>query len=123
MEKMGDFDWVVGFIDATGCFTQNEIKIARKTEKETKIYRYSNPVFFITNNDPSPLEIIRRTLRVGKVVKVKGYFRFEVRRKGEVLKLTSLLEGRLRSEEKQRAFEKWKQWVLQWKSRGRTNHK
>jgi len=119
MNKMEDKSWVIGFIEASGCFTKNELKIARKCEKGIKIYRYSNPVLFLVNKDFSALEIARRILRVGKISKHGSSFRLEVRRKDEVLQMVNLLDNQLRSEEKKRKFEEWKKLVLQWKSRGR----
>lgn len=117
--KNEDKCWIIGFIDSSGCFTKNEIKIVKKSDKGIKIYRYSNPVFLLVNKDLSALETVRRILKAGKITKQHHSFMLQIRKKGEVLRMIELLDGQLRSEEKKQKFEKWKRLVLQWKSRGR----
>jgi hypothetical protein len=111
--------WIIGFIEASGCFTKNKLKIGRKTKNGIKIYRYFVPVFFLVNQDVSALEIARRILGLGRVARHGRSYRLEIRRKREVMRLVRLLDGRLRSDGKKQQFEEWKRLVLQWKRRGR----
>lgn len=119
---MSELDWLAGFLDACGCFTKNKLKIVRKTENRLKIYRYQNPVLFVVNNDPSPLEIVRRMIGGGKIIRIGGSYRLEVRRKQDVLRVVELIDGRLRSFKKKEVFEKWKWLVFQWKQRSTRIH-
>jgi len=43
----------------------------------------------------------------------------EIRRKAETVQLAEFLEGKFKSEFRVQQFERWRQQVLQWKSRGR----
>jgi len=114
-----DKGWIAGFIEAKGAFTKNRIKIRRETKKGEKIYRYSNPTFYLVSKDISALEVARALLGLGKVKKHGPVFHLEIRRKAESIRLAEFLEGRFRSEFRIQQFEAWKQHVLQWKSRGR----
>lgn len=118
---MNEFDkgWIVGLIEQNGSFTLNKIVIARKTDFGGKIYRYENPIFFLTCSDRTPVEAARQILGMGKISKHGKGFHLAVRRKKDCLRLIEFLEGKLRSEVKKRQFEAWRERVLQWKSRGR----
>jgi hypothetical protein len=47
-----------------------------------------------------------------------GGRRLEVRRKEELFRLATLLDGKLRTERRRREFTGWKALLLQWKRRG-----
>lgn len=117
--SLSEFDegWIVGFIESEGVFTKNTIKIKRKTKTGTKKYHYVNPAFYLVNKDKSALEIIKGRLGVGKIDQHGVVFHLGVRKKSEVLRLVEFLDGKFKSEIRTQQFERWKEQVLEWKSR------
>lgn len=109
--------WLVGFIESSGVFTTNTIKIKRKTKTEVKKYRYANPAFYLVSRDRFALEAVKRLLRMGKVNRHGATFHFDVRRKDESVRLVEFLDGKFKSELKARQFQAWKSRALEWKSR------
>lgn len=116
-ESEFDMGWVVGFIESEGVFTKNTIKIRRKTKKKVKNYLYVNPAFFLVSGDRSALETVRDSLGMGKISEHGSVFHLEIRRKGDLLKLANFLHGKLKSESRRERFERWRERVLEWKSR------
>ena len=116
-KKLSDFEegWIVGFIDGEGSFTVNPLEI----EKGEKRYRYFNPVFYLVQKERDVLERMKNLLGVGRINRHGPYFRLSVRKKFEVIKLMEFLDGKLKSGLKIRQFERWKEKVLEWKSRAR----
>ena len=119
-KKLSDFEegWIVGFIEGEGSFTVNPLEIKRRGKKE-KCYRYFNPVFYLVQKEREIPERIRNLLGVGRINRHGPYFRLSVRKKSEVIKLMEFLDGKLKSRPKTRQFERWKEKVLEWKSRAR----
>lgn len=109
--------WIVGFIESEGVFTTNTIKIRRKTKLGVKKYQYTNPTFYLVSKDKSALEIIKDLLQMGKVNRHDTIFHLGIRRKTEVIRLAEFLEGKFKSEFRAQQFERWKEQVLEWKSR------
>ncbi len=107
MEK----DWILGYLEAKGCFTTNRVVAGRRS--------YQNPAFFLTQMEKETLLFLREATGLGEVKKVGNLYRWEVRKKREVVALMEFLEGGLRTPSKIRQYEKWKENVLQWKQRGR----
>jgi hypothetical protein len=116
---LSEFDkgWIVGFIESNGVFTKNTIKIKRETKSGIKKYCYVNPTFYIVNKDKSALETIRGYLKMGKINRHGTIFHFGVRKKSETLRLAELLDGKFKSELRSQQFERWKERVMEWKSR------
>jgi hypothetical protein len=110
--KEEDLWWLIGFVEAAGSFTRNTTVILR----EDRTYRYTTPQFFLTSSDPSAVEAVRSILGMGRVT--LGGRRLEVRRKEELFRLATLLDGKLRTERRRREFTGWKALLLQWKRRG-----
>ncbi|KUO40145.1 MAG: hypothetical protein AVW06_02855 [Hadesarchaea archaeon DG-33-1] len=121
MNNKTDFDkgWIIGFIEAEGSFTVSVIKHKRETKSGLKYYRYCNPAFFLVNKDRALLDKIRDFLKMGKINRHGDYFHLDIRRKSETLRLTKLLDGKIKSELRAQQFEKWKKRVLEWKERVR----
>jgi hypothetical protein len=119
--SLSEFDegWIVGFVESKGVFTKNTIRIKRKTKTGTKKYKYVNPVFYLVSKDKSALEIIKVRLGVGKIDQHGVVFHLGVRKKSEVLRLVEFLDGEFKSEIRTQQFERWKEQVLEWKSRAR----
>jgi hypothetical protein len=109
--------WITGFIESGGVFTKNTIKIKRKTKSGVKKYYYVNPTFYIVNKDKSALETIRGYLKMGKINHHGAIFHFDVRKKSETLRLVEFLNGKFKSELRSQQFERWKERVMEWKSR------
>lgn len=103
-------EWAGGYIEAKGCFTFNRVV--------TKTGIYRNPVFFLTQKERDPLFLLQEITGLGEVKKAGGLFRWEVRKKGEVVKLMEFLEGKIKTPVRLRQYEEWKKGVLQWKQRG-----
>lgn len=97
-------------MEAKGCFSHNRVV--------TKRGLYQNPAFFVTHREKEPLLLLKEKTGLGEVRRAGGLFRWEVRRKAEVMELLDLLEGGLRLPSKIRQYERWKREVLQWKQRG-----
>lgn len=117
-KKLSDFEegWIVGFIEGEGSFTVNPLEIEREG-KRVKRYRYLNPVFYLVKREREIPERIGNLLGVGRINRHGPYFRLSVRKKSEVIKLMEFLDGKLVSGLKRQQFERWKQKVLEWKSR------
>ncbi|MEM2535781.1 MAG: LAGLIDADG family homing endonuclease [Candidatus Hadarchaeales archaeon] len=105
-------DWILGYLEAKGSFTFNMGRMKDKL--------YQNPVFFLSQKEREPLLLLRDLTGLGEVRKVGGLYRWEIRKKKEVIMLVEFLEGGFRTPAKQRQYEKWKEAVLQWKQRGRS---
>ena len=119
MLDYNDFDigWIVGYIESSGSFTTNIIKIKRKTEQKTHYYTYRNPAFFLVNKDRNILEKIRDFLEIGKINRHGDYYHLDSRRKTAVIKLASFLNGRIQSQQKAKKCEKWMKKVREWRLR------
>ncbi len=116
-ENEFNYGWIVGFIESEGFFTQNTIKITRKSKKRLLKYKYINPAFFLVSKDISALEAAKGILGMGKIKEHGSIFHLEIRRKDDLLRLVNFLDGKLKSSARTQQFERWKQMVLQWKSR------
>jgi hypothetical protein len=116
---LSEFDkgWIIGFIERSGVFTKNTIKIKRETKSGIKKYYYVNPTFYIVNRDRSALETIKGYLKIGKINRHGTIFHFEVRKKSETLRLVEFLNGKFKSELRSQQFKRWKERVMEWKSR------
>ncbi len=117
--KLSEFNtgWIIGFIESEGVFTTNTIKIKRKTKFGVKKYQYTNPTFYIVNKDRSALEVVREFLGMGKVNRHGVIFHFSIRRKAETVRFVEFLDGKFKTEIKAQRFWRWKERVLEWKSR------
>jgi hypothetical protein len=117
--SLTEFDngWVVGFIESEGVFTKNKIKIRRKTKSGPKKYQYTNPAFYLVSKDKAALEIVRGHLGMGKINRHGPIFHLGVRKKSEVIRLVEFLDGKFKSRIRTQQFERWKEQVLEWKSR------
>lgn len=105
-------EWILGYIEAKGCFTTNKVVMGNRV--------YQNPVFFLTQKEKETLLFLKEATGLGEVKKTGGLHRWEVRKKREVIALMEFLEGGFRTTHRARQFEKWKEGVLQWKQRGRS---
>lgn len=114
-----DFDkgWVIGFIEGRGSFTVNIVKFRRETKSGVKHYRYVNPAFYLVQKDRGVLEKVKSLLRMGKINRHGTLFHLDIRKKTETIRLVEFLDGKIKSESKAQQFEKWKEKVLEWKSR------
>jgi len=110
--------WISAFLEIKGVFTVNKIIIRRITKKGEKTYTYNNPVFYADSTDPTPLEIAGKVMGIGRVVKREGFYRLEIRKKKELIKFAVFLSRCAFSGSKAEKIEKWRESVLQWKSRG-----
>lgn len=119
--KLTDFDrgWITGFIECDGTFTTNIIRFKRETRTKTRQYQYRNPAFYLVQKDRRVLEKIRDLLEMGKINHHGTLFHLDIRKKSDVIRLVEFLDGKIKSELKAQQFEKWKRWVLEWKSRVR----
>ncbi len=117
--QLPEFDkgWIIGFVESRGVFTANTIKIKRKTKSGIKKYQYINPTFYLVSKDNSALETARGILGMGKINRHGTIFHLEIRRKTETIRLAEFLDGKFRSEFKAQQFKRWKERVLEWKSR------
>ena len=117
--SLSEFDdgWIIGFIESKGVFTKNKIKIKRETKTGVKKYIYSNPAFYLVNKDRSALEVIRNRLGIGKIDQHGTVFHLGVRKKSDILRLAEFLDGKFKSKSRIQQFERWKEQVLEWKSR------
>lgn len=117
--QLSEFDkgWIIGFIESKGIFTKNTIKIKRETKSEVKKYQYTNPTFYLVNKDKSTLETISGLLQVGKINHHGTVFHLSVRRKTDIIRLAEFLEGKFKSEFRAQQFARWKEHVLEWRSR------
>jgi len=101
--------WAIGYVEAAGSFTRNTTVISRGG----RTYRYTRPLFFLTSSDRSAVRTVRSALGVGRIT--LGGRRLEVRRRDELFRLASLLEGKLRTERRRREFAEWRALLFQWK--------
>jgi hypothetical protein len=108
MEERG---WILGYLEAKGCFSHNRVTSRNGT--------YQNPAFFLTHKEKEILLLLKEKTGLGEVRKAGGLYRWEVRRKKEVMELMEILERGFRTPAKLRQYEKWRESVLQWKQRGR----
>jgi excinuclease UvrABC helicase subunit UvrB len=103
--------WILGYLEAKGCFSYNKVVTKRRI--------YQNPAFFLTHKGKETLLLLKEITGLGEVKKAGGLYRWEVRRKKEVIELMELLERGFRTPPKIQQYEKWREDVLQWKQRGR----
>ncbi|MEM2874584.1 MAG: hypothetical protein QW567_00950 [Candidatus Hadarchaeales archaeon] len=114
--KEFDLGWITAFVEIKGVFSVNKIVIKKITKKGEKTYLYNNPVFYADSKDEFPVEMARSILGVGKVIKRGNLHRLEIRKKEELIQLANLLSRGVGGRKSEK-FEKWKELVLQWKSR------
>jgi hypothetical protein len=108
MEERG---WILGYLEAKGCFSHNKVV--------AKGVSYWNPAFFLTHKEKEVPLLLRELTGLGEVRRAGGLYRWEVRRKREVVELMELLEGGFRTPSRRQQYERWREDVLQWKQRGR----
>jgi hypothetical protein len=112
-----DLGWITAFMEFKGVFTVSRVKIKKKIKDGEKIYTYNNPVFYADSQSPVPLETARKILKVGKITRNGAMYRLEVRRKEELFRLIEVLPEELAGPKGEK-YMKWRELVLQWKSRG-----
>lgn len=81
-------DWLAGLIETRGCFYMGIIKRGEKT--------YEVPKFKITNKNLKLLKFLKKTLKMGHIIKKRnGYYSYWITKSNDVKKFIEMIEDSL----------------------------